>query len=82
MDGTFFSADEIPGRSLADIPHPLVPETVASLAALPSARGRVFFVHLNHTNRLLWDAGALRELERRGSASPARARRSRFGGAA
>jgi pyrroloquinoline quinone biosynthesis protein B len=66
VDGTFFSADEIPGRSLADIPHPLVPDTMTSLAPLPSARGRVFFVHLNHTNRLLWDAAALHELEAKG----------------
>ena len=29
VDGTFFSADEIPGRAIRDIPHPLVGETVA-----------------------------------------------------
>ena len=35
---------------------PLVPETMALVAAgSPEAR-RVVFVHLNHTNRLLWDA--------------------------
>jgi hypothetical protein len=26
----------------------------------------VLFVHLNHTNRLLWDEGARRDLERKG----------------
>ena len=31
LDGTFFEPDEIPGRSIADIPHPLVPETVERL---------------------------------------------------
>ncbi len=56
VDGTFFSADEIPGRSQAEIPHPLVPETMARFGASPP-RGRLFFVHLNHTNRLLWDRG-------------------------
>ena len=66
VDGTFFSADEIPGRSLADIPHPLVPDTMNSLAAVSSERGRVFFVHLNHTNRLLWDVEANREIEAKG----------------
>jgi pyrroloquinoline quinone biosynthesis protein B len=66
LDGTFFAADEIPGRSLAEIPHPLVPETVARAAAVPDARGRLFFVHLNHTNRLLWDSGTIAELERNG----------------
>jgi len=67
VDGTFFSADEIPGRSIADIPHPLVPDTMESLAGV-SARGRVFFVHLNHTNRLLWDADAVRAIEEKGFA--------------
>ncbi len=66
VDGTFFSADEIPGRAITDIPHPLVPETEALLAAVPSVRGRLFFVHLNHTNRLLWDSAARAALEARG----------------
>lgn len=70
VDGTFFSADEIPGRSIADIPHPLIPETAGLLLGdslgKDALAGRVFFVHLNHTNRLLWDEGAIRELERRG----------------
>ncbi|MEO8432066.1 MAG: MBL fold metallo-hydrolase [Acidobacteriota bacterium] len=65
VDGTFFSADEIPGRSIAEIPHPLVGETVARFGDHPP-RGRIFFVHLNHTNRLLWDASARRTLERAG----------------
>jgi len=29
-------------------------------------RGRLFFVHLNHTNRLLWDAAAVKEIRRMG----------------
>ncbi len=66
VDGTFFSADEIPGRSLAEIPHPLVPETMALVASDPGAKGRLVFVHLNHTNRLLWDADAVRALESKG----------------
>jgi pyrroloquinoline quinone biosynthesis protein B len=66
VDGTFFSADEIPGRSIADIPHPLVPDTAAMVAANRSMRGRVFVVHLNHTNCLYWDAGARSEIFRQG----------------
>ena len=66
VDGTFFSAGEIPGRSIRDIPHPLVPETVARFGHAPPAPAKVLFVHLNHTNRLLWDAAARRDLERKG----------------
>jgi pyrroloquinoline quinone biosynthesis protein B len=66
LDGTFFEAGEIPGRSIADIPHPLVPETVARAGARPQAR--TVFVHLNHTNRLLRDPEAVRDLEQKGYA--------------
>jgi pyrroloquinoline quinone biosynthesis protein B len=67
VDGTFDSADEIPGRSIRDIPHPLVPETVARFGGkAPAAPSQVLFVHLNHTNRLLWDTAARRELEQKG----------------
>jgi pyrroloquinoline quinone biosynthesis protein B len=69
VDGTFFSADEIPGRSIREIPHPLVPETIARFGGrAPASPAKVFFVHLNHTNRLLWDAAARREVEREGFA--------------
>ena len=63
LDGTFWAADEIPGRSIADIPHPLVPETMR-LAGRPVAR--ILFVHLNHTNRLLWDEKAQADVASRG----------------
>jgi len=62
IDGTFSAADEIPGRSLAEIPHPLVGETVARLRSRPQLASRVWFIHLNHTNRLLWDPAALGSL--------------------
>ena len=67
VDGTFFSADEIPGRSIRDIPHPLVPETVARFGGkAPAPPAQLLFIHLNHTNRLLWDAAARRALQREG----------------
>jgi len=65
VDGTFSSADEIPGRSIVEIPHPLISETVSLFGDTPP-RGRLVFVHLNHTNRLLWDDKAKRALEARG----------------
>ena len=66
LDGTFSSAEEIPGRSLAEIPHPLVPETVARLSKASVPSHEVFFVHLNHTNPLLWDGAAVRQLRAKG----------------
>lgn len=57
LDGTFSDAAELPGRNMAEVPHPLVGETVA---LLPKDRPtmRVLFIHLNHTNKLLWDEKA------------------------
>jgi len=58
IDGTFASADELPGRSIADIPHPLIPATRELLAG---AKGKVWFIHLNHTNRELGAADVVRD---------------------
>lgn len=62
LDGSFYSPDELPDRSLAEIPHPLIPETRARLRQLPQRRAQVFFIHLNHSNRLL-DPAAPEHLE-------------------
>ena len=54
LDGTFFADGEVPGRAMAEIPHPFVRETLARLAPLAAAeRAKVRFVHLNRTNPLL-----------------------------
>jgi pyrroloquinoline quinone biosynthesis protein B len=47
LDGTFASPTEIPGRSLADIPHPMIPVTRDLLRGV---RAAVWFIHINHTN--------------------------------
>ena len=52
LDGTFFTAGELPGRDLREIPHPLISETVARLKDSP-LRTRVRFIHLNQSNPLL-----------------------------
>jgi pyrroloquinoline quinone biosynthesis protein B len=65
LDGTFEDAAELPGRSREDIPHPLVRATAARLMAARLAE-RTIFIHLNHTNRLLWDARARAGLETQG----------------
>ena len=49
LDASFWSADEVPGRDVAEIPHPLVPDTIERFADLSD---RVVLTHLNHTNPL------------------------------
>jgi pyrroloquinoline quinone biosynthesis protein B len=51
LDGSFFADGEIPGRSMADIPHPFLVESLERLGRLPACeRSKVRFTHLNHTN--------------------------------
>jgi pyrroloquinoline quinone biosynthesis protein B len=52
LDGTFHDASELPGRDLREIPHPMMSETLARLAASPLL-ARVRFIHLNQSNPLL-----------------------------
>jgi pyrroloquinoline quinone biosynthesis protein B len=65
LDGTFHDPDELPGRSMAEVPHPFVPETLARLT--PALARRVRFIHLNHTNRLLRDRRARSAVAARGA---------------
>ncbi len=54
VDGTFFSMDELPGRDVAAIGHPLVIDTIKRLQEKVSAGSlRVFFTHFNHSNPVL-----------------------------
>lgn len=54
IDGSFFRANELPGRDMTTIPHPLVKESIALLKNLTvEEKRRVHFTHFNHTNPLL-----------------------------
>jgi len=68
LDGSFFADGEIPGRSMADIPHPFVSESLARFAPLPAGeRAKLYFTHLNHTNPAASpDSTARRAIERSG----------------
>ena len=51
LDGTFYAEGEIPGRSMSEIPHPLIDDTIRRLKELPAdQRRKIIFTHLNHTN--------------------------------
>ncbi len=68
LDGTFFDAQELPGRDLSEIPHPLVIESVRRFGALPAEqRAKIYFIHLNHSNPLLRDEPtSLRQVHEKG----------------
>jgi len=51
LDGSFFSADDLDGRDLSEIPHPPIVATLDLLLGL-GQRHALWFTHLNHTNPL------------------------------
>lgn len=51
LDATFFDGEELSGRAMSEVPHPLVAESLERFAKLPeSERRKIVFTHLNHTN--------------------------------
>jgi pyrroloquinoline quinone biosynthesis protein B len=59
LDGTFFSADELGGRDISQVPHPLIPHSIELFKDIVSKKKcSIFFIHLNHTNKLLSDEKA------------------------
>ena len=56
LDGTFYADGEIPGRSMYDIPHPFIEESLERFKTLPlDERNKIRFIHLNRTNPALLD---------------------------
>ena len=54
IDATFFNGNELPGRDMADIPHPFVVESMSLFESLIAEdKAKVWFIHLNHSNPLL-----------------------------
>jgi pyrroloquinoline quinone biosynthesis protein B len=49
LDGTFYSAGELPGRDMSQIPHHLATDTALRLARVDC---EVRLIHLNHSNPL------------------------------
>jgi pyrroloquinoline quinone biosynthesis protein B len=53
LDATFYDSKET-NRDISEIPHPLVSETINLLEGLSNEnKGKVYFIHMNHTNPML-----------------------------
>jgi pyrroloquinoline quinone biosynthesis protein B len=51
LDATFFADGELPGRDMSGFPHPFIAHSMERFGALPEAeRGKIRFIHLNHSN--------------------------------
>jgi len=54
LDGTFFDSEELSGRDLSTIPHPTITDSIRQFSRLSdSVRGKIRFLHFNHTNPVL-----------------------------
>jgi pyrroloquinoline quinone biosynthesis protein B len=49
LDGTFYSAGELPGRNLKEVSHPMITDTLAKFSDLAKTR-RLILTHFNHSN--------------------------------
>jgi pyrroloquinoline quinone biosynthesis protein B len=69
IDGTFYSEDELPGRNIAEIGHPLMTDSMERLEPYVGTGLQVWFIHLNHSNPTLDpNSSERRDLESRGFA--------------
>jgi len=68
LDGSFWSMEEMPGRRVEDVPHPLMTQTMDALQRVVDRRdSRVVMTHLNNSNPALDDGGRQQaEIARRG----------------
>jgi len=67
LDATFYMNGELPGRDMSEIPHPFVEESMTLFSELKSEdKAKVYFIHFNHTNPLLWDMGTRQKVEEAG----------------
>ena len=68
VDGTFLENGEIPGRDMAEIPHPFIAESIRQFSSLEeSDRDKIRFIHLNHTNPALQsDSNGASQIRRAG----------------
>lgn len=66
VDATFYTATELPNRSMNEIPHPLVTETLARFESKPDLKQRIYFIHFNHTNPLLWNKTEQEQVRKQG----------------
>ncbi len=68
LDGSFWSMAELPGRSVEEVPHPLMTQTMDALQrVVEEGHTRVVLTHLNNSNPALVEGGPQQtEVARRG----------------
>jgi pyrroloquinoline quinone biosynthesis protein B len=66
VDATCYDSTELAGRNKV-ILHPFVTETIDKFSAESrDMKSKIYFIHFNHTNPLLWDADKRKEVRKLG----------------
>ena len=67
LDATFNEITELPNRKIGEVPHPLVTETMGLFTTESTVnKHKIYFIHMNHTNPLLWDQNVQNSVEKKG----------------
>ena len=67
IDATFFDDNELPYRAMSEIPHPFAIETMELFQNESlEVKKKIQFIHLNHTNPLLFDVGIQKSVIEKG----------------
>ena len=67
VDATFYEIAELKNRKVEEVPHPFVSETMALFEKSDlKSRSKLFFIHFNHTNPLMWDKTTKEKVEKAG----------------
>ncbi|MFI5196191.1 MAG: MBL fold metallo-hydrolase [Chitinophagales bacterium] len=67
LDATFYGTNGLPGRNISEVPHPFVSETMNLFKnESKDTRSKIHFIHINHTNPLLWDTQTQNEVKQAG----------------
>lgn len=54
LDGCFYDEQELPGRDIREVPHPLIKESLSRFNTLANThKHKIYFTHFNHTNPVL-----------------------------
>jgi pyrroloquinoline quinone biosynthesis protein B len=67
IDATFFDSTELPNRNMKSVPHPFVRETMSLFSSTSrETKSKIYFIHFNHTNPLLWDDKKKKDIRKAG----------------
>ncbi|MBB6239841.1 pyrroloquinoline quinone biosynthesis protein B [Pedobacter sp. AK013] len=67
IDATFYGSTELGNRPIAEVPHPLVTETEELFGKEDrNIKNKIFLIHFNHTNPLLWDSTIQKQVLKNG----------------